>query len=327
MAGALSLTELLPLVDALADSQWHSGEALAETAGISRAALAKRIEKLRDWGLEFEARQGLGYRLVQPLERLSQGELQACVPASLTVRVATEIDSTNRALLDADAAQDPQALFAEYQSAGRGRRGREWRSPFAANLYLSLAWSFNAWPPQLTTLPLAIGVACARALRAVGADGVRLKWPNDLYLDGRKLGGILIEHRGEAGGLCRVVIGIGLNVAMSKQQGEGIDQSWISLDQSLTAAGRPAASRNALATVLLGELHALLSGFEHERAASWRTEWDALDLTRDRVVNVLGTAPFSGTARGIDEVGALRVQLPEGEIRAVHSGDVSLRLA
>ncbi|MDB5972869.1 MAG: biotin--[acetyl-CoA-carboxylase] ligase [Hydrocarboniphaga sp.] len=311
------------LLATLADGVWHSGEALAVIAGITRAGLAKRVDKLRELGLDVEARQGLGYRLAQPLERLDAASLQDAAPSGLRVAVVDSTDSTNRQLLDAPAAEDPQALFAEYQTAGRGRRGRVWRSPYGANVYLSLAWSFAAWPPQLTALPLSVGVACARALRDAGLARAQIKWPNDLWVDRRKLGGILIEHRGEAGGACRVVVGIGINVAMSGAQADGIDQAWISLDEALAAK----ASRNALAAALLQRLHAVLSRFEHEGFAPFAAEWNALDLTRDQPVRISGTAPIDGIARGVDEIGALIIDGADGERRAVHSGDVSLRLA
>lgn len=310
------------LLDTLADGQWHSGEALAASAGITRAGLAKRVDKLREMGLDVEARQGLGYRLTQPLERLDAAHLQATAPAGLRVAVVDSTDSTNRQLLDAAPIDDPQALLAEYQTAGRGRRGRVWRSPYGANLYLSLAWSFTQWPPQLTALPLAVGVACARALRSVGLQTLQLKWPNDLWVDHRKLGGILIEHRGEAGGACRVVTGIGLNVAMSNAQADGIDQAWISLDEALGTK----ASRNAVASALLTALHGVVGAFEYQGFAPLAAEWSALDLTRDQPVQITGTPSYQGIARGVDEIGALQVDV-DGERRAVHSGDVSLRLA
>ena len=240
MARPLSEDELLRLIDALAPGEWQSGEALAAEAGVTRAALAKRVTHLRDWGLQVEAEAGRGYRLAQPLQRLDAARIRAALPAIArdrlrSVEVLARTDSTNQRLLEADAAQDPQALFAELQTAGRGRRGREWRSPFGANLYLSLGWSFPAWPPQLSALSLAVGVACARALRKTGLHQVMLKWPNDLRVGDDKLGGILIEQRGEAGGACRVVIGIGINVSMSAEQAGALGQPWTSLQAALAS--------------------------------------------------------------------------------------------
>ncbi len=325
MAQPLSEQEQLELLDRLADGDWHSGEMLAAGFGISRAALAKRIDRLRDWQLQVESRQGLGYRLSQPIERLQQAPLQAAVPG-MGVRVAAVVDSTNSRLLDAPAEHDPQALCAELQTAGRGRRGRAWVSPFGANLYLSVAWSFAAWPPQLTALPLAVGVACARALRRVGLHNLQLKWPNDLLVEGRKLGGILLEHRGESGGGCRVVIGIGINVRMPDVLAAEVTQPWLNLDAALAAQGQPPASRNDLAAALLVELQRLLLDYGHSGFAPMVEEWCALDLVHERPVRVLmGERELLGVARGVDEQGALIVDAA-GERHHLHSGEVSLRV-
>jgi BirA family transcriptional regulator, biotin operon repressor / biotin---[acetyl-CoA-carboxylase] ligase len=330
MARPLGEDELLRLIDALASGEWCSGEALAAQAGVTRAALAKRVSHLRDWGLDVEAEAGRGYRLSQPLQRLDAAAIRAALaPATRdrlrSVEVLARTDSTNQRLLEADAAQDPQALFAELQTAGRGRRGRSWRSPFGANLYLSLAWSFAAWPPQLSALSLAVGVACARALRAAGLDAVMLKWPNDLRVGDDKLGGILIEQRGEAGGACRVVIGIGLNVAMTPAQAGNLGQPWISLHAALAAAGRQPPPRNALAAGLLDQLVAALLQFDTAGFEPFLHDWNTLDLTANRPVRIEGAEPLQGIARGVDPQGALIVEA-QGQRRQVHSGEVSLRL-
>lgn len=328
MTRALEDAELLPLLDALADADWHSGEGLAAAAGISRAALAKRIDRLLDWQLEIEARAGLGYRLAQPLQRLDAAVIRAGLSASAqmllnTVAVALRVDSTNQRLLDSGAAQDPQALFAEAQTAGRGRRGRAWRSPFGANLYLSLGWSFKIWPPQLGTLPLVVGVACARALAKIGIANVGLKWPNDLRIGNAKLGGILIEQRGEFGGACRVVAGVGINFAMSAAQAGVIEQEWTTVQAAL---GGITCSRNMLAVALLNELLLALTAFEQRGFSPFRGEWSALDLSAGREVRIEGPGQtLIGRACGIDESGALIVDVA-GQRHFVHAGEVSLRL-
>jgi BirA family biotin operon repressor/biotin-[acetyl-CoA-carboxylase] ligase len=329
MARALDEADLLELIDALAPGGWRSGEELAAQAGVTRAALAKRVGHLRDWGLEVEAEPGRGYRLAQPLQRLDADRIRALLPVDRPLRgldVQPRTDSTNQRLLEADAGADPQALFAELQTAGRGRRGRQWRSPFGANLYLSLAWSFPAWPPQLSALSLAVGVACARALRAVGLREAMLKWPNDLRVGEHKLGGILIEQRGEAGGACRVVIGIGLNVAMTAAQAGELGQPWVSLNDALAAHGREAPERSALAAALLGELLGALEQFQHEGFAPFLPDWTTLDLTANQPVRIEGGGePLHGIARGVDAQGALIVEA-QGRRQHVHSGEVSLRL-
>lgn len=324
MAAALSEAELLALVDVLADGDWHSGEMLAADAGVTRAALSKRIERLREWQLDIESRQGLGYRLTAPLERLDARALQAQIP-TLRIKVAPIADSTNTQLLTADGADDPQALFAEMQTAGRGRRGRNWVSPFGANLYLSIAWSWTAWPPELSALSLAIGVACAKVLEAHGITDVRLKWPNDLLVDDRKLGGILIEHRGEAGGSCRVVVGIGLNLRMVASQADAVTQAWINLDEARVRHGLPPVGRNAFAAALLRELHAMLQTFDRDGFSRVAADWARFDATRDTGVRILnGEQVLEGIARGVDTNGALLIDAVDGRHR-IHAGEVSLR--
>lgn len=327
MAAALSEADMLALVDAIADGAWHSGETLAAGFGISRAALAKRIDKLSDWQLQVESRQGLGYRLVPPLQRLDAAALQAAVPG-LHVQVAALVDSTNTRLLEADAALDPQALFAELQTAGRGRRGRSWVSPFGANLYLSLAWSWPTWPRELTALSLAVGVACARVLRDAGLHSLRLKWPNDLLVHNRKLGGILIEHRGEAGGGCRVVIGIGINLRMVEAQAAEVTQPWTTLDAALRDDGAVPLHRQALAAALLASLDDLLRHYAEHGFSAIAAQWAAFDATRDAAVRISGSGePLLGIARGVDRDGALIVEAEDGVRHRLHAGEVSLRLA
>lgn len=247
MAVALSQADLLALVDQLADGRWHSGEALAEAFGLSRAALAKRVARLADWQLQVEARQGLGYRLSSPMERLDTARVQAAVPGwRVTVEAVT--DSTSTQVMAAAPAADPQVVLAEMQTGGRGRRGRSWVSPFGTQLALSVAWSFDAMPPQLGALPLAVGVCCAEVLRSFGLADVGLKWPNDILVGERKLGGILLEHRGEAAGGCRIVIGIGLNLSLTAAQAGSVDQPWINLRDALLASSQPVVGRNRLAS-------------------------------------------------------------------------------
>jgi BirA family transcriptional regulator, biotin operon repressor / biotin---[acetyl-CoA-carboxylase] ligase len=332
MAQALGQDELLALVDRLADGDWHSGERLASECGISRAALAKRIERLKDWQLVVEARQGLGYRLPAPIERLDQPRLQAAVGTDMHVHVVAVTDSTSSRLLDSAATDDPQAMLAEYQTAGRGRRGRDWITPFGAQLALSLAWSFEAMPRRLSALPLAVGVVCARVLHAYGATAVRVKWPNDLVVDGgaaglRKLAGILLEHRGEGGGGCRVVVGVGVNLAVQAAQAQALVQPWINLAEVLEHCDVARVSRNALAAALLRELQALMLAYPRTGFSTVASDWERLDATRDRQVHVVaGDRSFDGVACGIDDDGALLVEAA-GIVHRLHAGEVSLRVA
>jgi len=329
MARTVGEAELRPLLLTLADGAWHSGERLAETAGLTRAGLAKRMHKLTDLGLELETRTGQGYRLPQPLDLLEPDSIVGALPPEVRGRVPVSVafstGSTNRELLDADPARDPRALLAEHQAAGRGRSGRTWHSPFGANLYLSLSWTFGQWPETLTALPLAVGVATAEALRESGLDALGLKWPNDLILEGRKLGGILIEQRSEAGGNCRVVIGLGLNVSMRPSQAGHvlIGQPWIGLREHL---GPRTPSRNVLAARVIARWVTMLDRFAREGFVPFAPAWQALDITRQRAVTVqAGDACYSGIAQGVDASGALLVDIG-GQRQRLLSGEVSLRL-
>jgi BirA family biotin operon repressor/biotin-[acetyl-CoA-carboxylase] ligase len=344
MARTLNEEQLLPLLRTLADGGWHSGEALAREAGITRAGLSKRLQKLMQWGLEIETQPGRGCHLVHPLDLLDadliRGALPPALQGRLAVRVLAGTDSTNAQLLAADASGDPQALLAEHQSAGRGRHGRSWHSPFGTNLYLSLAWTFPQWPTALTALSLATGVATVEALAELKLAELKLKWPNDLWCGHSKLGGILIEQRGESGGACRVVIGLGLNVAMRSATTAHIGQPWTTLAEQLGAvagviektSGPPALahgaapSRNGLAAHILARWVAMLERFGREGFAPFEPAFRALDLLRNRAVTLtLPEGELGGVARGVDESGALLVDAGDAR-RRILSGEVSLKV-
>lgn len=315
-----------------------SGDALAEAGGQTRAAVWKRIDALRAAGIAIEARPGRGYALAQPLELLDAGAIQAALPGNVraalhALEVAWTVDSTNTRLLERAAPADgAEVLLAERQTGGRGRRGRQWASPLAANLYLSLSRAFGGGLARLPGLSLVAGVATVEALHALGFTGVRLKWPNDLVVvDGirgggpgplRKLGGLLVEGGGEHAGPVRAVIGLGVNVRMPASHGAAIDQPWI--DLATLADGVPL-SRNAIVATLLTHWLPALAAFDAHGLEGFLPRYAALDVLDGRRVQVeaRGTTR-SGIALGLAPDGALRVRFDEGEQR-VHSGEVSVR--
>lgn len=232
------------------------------------------------------------------------------------------LDSTNAEVLRRmqRGAVGGLVCLAEQQSAGRGRRGRQWVSPFGANIYLSAAWEFTS-AAALEGLSLAVGVAVAAALRSVGLPSATLKWPNDVLCDGAKLGGILVEMVGDATGACKIVVGIGLNVRMPPQAVADIDQQWTDVE---TAAGVEV-SRNQIVIALLDELLPLLATYESGGFLPWREPWLALDAHAGREVTVSGGEQHTkGIARGIDATGALIVETETGE-QIFHGGEVSVR--
>lgn len=304
-----------------------SGDLLAQETGLTRTAIWKRVQALREAGVAIAGSAGHGYALEQPLDLLDAGALLDGLPAAAradiaSLSVAWSVDSTNSELLRQDTpAAGCAVLLAERQTGGRGRRGRSWASPLAAHIYLSLARRFGGGLARLGGLSLVAGVAVAEGLRDLGLSRVGLKWPNDLVIDGRKLGGLLVEGGGEAGGPVRAVIGLGLNVRMPAAQAGLIDQPWLDLAQALPGP----TSRNAVARAVLGRLPPALALFDAEGLAPFRPRYAALDaLHGQRVVVRLDRGDVFGTAEGIAEDGALRLRTPQG-LRDFHAGEVSVR--
>lgn len=211
--------------------------------------------------------------------------------------------------------------MAEQQTAGRGRRGRQWISPFGANLYLSCVWEFFDGAAALEGLSLATGVAVAEALDTLGVSGISLKWPNDVLLSESKLAGILLEMTGDPSGRCQVVLGIGVNHRMPPALATAIEQKWARLDDT-----NPGISRNVLAARIISNVLLMLQSFEEEGFAPFQPRWQALDAFYGRnVVIKTGAADIEGVADGVDRTGGLRLLTPHG-LQVMKGGEVSLRL-
>jgi BirA family biotin operon repressor/biotin-[acetyl-CoA-carboxylase] ligase len=303
-----------------------SGSELARESGLTRAAVWKHIQALREAGIAIVARPGTGYALAAPLDLLDATRIRAGLAADAareieSCEVAWQVDSTNAELLRRRASTGMQVLLAESQTAGRGRRGRAWASPLAAHLYLSLQRRFDGGIAALAGLSIAVGVAAAEALRALGFATVCLKWPNDLVVGDRKLGGILIEFGGEDSGIVRAVIGIGINVRMPAAAAAAIDQPWTDLQR----LGSPVPSRNALAAALVSAQANALRQFAECGLAPFLSRWNDLDALGGRPIEVIaGSHREAGIALGIDARGALRVRHADGE-REYHSAEISVR--
>jgi BirA family biotin operon repressor/biotin-[acetyl-CoA-carboxylase] ligase len=318
---------------ALSDGQFHSGQDLAGQLGVSRSAVWKAAGALRGLGATLHAVRNRGYRLAGAAEPLDaqriRGLLERTVQAHVRgVETAWSLDSTNTVLLarPSPPAGESEVLLAEYQTAGRGRRGRTWLAPPGGAVCLSLNWTFREVPAQLGALSLVVGVCILRALRELGLAQVQLKWPNDLLVSGRKLGGILIELRAESAGPAYVVIGIGLNVALGPQLLEKIAATGIAATD-LRAAGLQDASRNRVVAQLVSACLSGLLEFEHAALGPFIEDWRHADALKGRDVNVNGAQGVAhGVARGIDPDGALLVETARGLERFV-SGDVSVRAA
>lgn len=316
------------LLQALAEGP-NSGDALARRFGLTRAAVWKRIEALRAGGVPILAEAGRGYRLEHPVELLDAGAIrQAMTPAAATalcdIEVAWSLDSTNAEALRRGApAHGTRALFAERQTAGRGRRGRSWIGSPGNSLLLSLSRRFDGGLARLGGLSLVAGVAVAEALQAIGLHAVALKWPNDIVVAGRKLGGVLVEGSGEAAGSASAVLGLGLNLRMPVAAGAVLDQPWTDLASHLT----PLPARNRIAARLLDHLLPALDLFDEAGLPPFLSRYAPFDALQGApIVLHQHGAQVEGVALGVAGDGALRVAVA-GTERRVHSGEVSVRRA
>lgn len=314
----------------LSDAGFASGQELAAELGVTRSAIWKAVHSLEEAGVRIEAVSNRGYRLADGIAALDGVDITVRLPAGARARlarceVAWSLPSTNAALLAGPEPSPGQAfvMLAEQQTAGRGRRGREWLAPLGGALCLSLAWTFTELPRDLAALSLVVGTCALRALESRGVHGLALKWPNDLVAADRKLGGILIEMRAESAGPVMVVIGIGVNVALGAPLRARVEATGTDPVDVAEAGG--STDRNALAAALVAQLLDALPRFATQGLAPFGGQWREADALRGRQVAVnLGEERHVGIARGIDTHGALLVETPQG-LRRFIAGEVTVR--
>ena len=315
----------------LADGEVHSGEALAAALGVTRSAVWKAAKALRDLGVTLKATRHRGYQLGNACEALNAERIRADLSREVRdkvrqLEVAWSLESTNSALVarSGPSLGASEVLLAEFQTAGRGRRGRAWLAPPGGAICLSLSWTFPQIPRDVGALSLAIGVCVLRALQAQGVKDTQLKWPNDILIGDRKLGGILIELRAESAGPASAVIGIGLNVALGSALLDKVGALGLPATD-LICAGLASPSRNRLAAALIETCILGLLQFEQEGLRPFVEEWRHADALRGRPIAVHAADEGArGLARGIDLSGALLVETPHG-LRKFLSGDVTVR--
>lgn len=316
------------LLQRLADGAVHRGTAVAAELGVSRAAVAKQVARLRELGWDIVTT-AEGYRLPAGQQPLDRAVLERSL-AGLRGRIARfelldTVDSTSSHLARLAPPDDGrvQVCIAEHQHAGRGRHGRPWHARPGGSIALSVAATLPLAPPALAGLSLATGVVCAETLAALGIADVRLKWPNDLLVGPAKLGGILVEISGEAGGPSRVILGIGVNHNLGDLR-PGPAGSVTDLTRS---APQPVPGRSETTGALAAAAVELLEDFRHRGLAPYLARWARLDDLAGREVEVHSPGkPVRGIALGVAHDGALRVRTPGGE-RTFLSGEVSVRPA
>lgn len=314
------------LIQQLSDGKIHSGEALAQLAGISRAAIAKHIDQLQQVGLDIYAISGKGYRLAQPLQLLDITQIKQWQAAGMPEILLQHLtDSTNTQLLkklqEGQALQKGQAIVAEAQSAGRGRRGNHWYSPFGCNLYFSMYWQLEQGIQAAMGLSLVVGVAIAKLVESLYGLDIRLKWPNDLYASHKKLGGVLVELTGQTHADCDVVIGIGLNIQMPASGATVINQAYTDLSTETGAA----VNRNQLVAMLQQELVTTLLVFEKKSFAVFAEEFNRRNEFAGLSVRLSGGSESQyGVCCGVDLQGGLLLRQGE-QLKSFYGGELSLR--
>lgn len=319
---------LLPLLRHLADGRFHSGQALAQTFSISRASICNLVHVAQELGLNIHAVRGRGYQLVAPPAWLNRAKIENALGSMAQyyqVQILDATESTNSVLMQAaeSGAPDGSVMCAEYQFAGRGRRGRHWHSVLGGSLTFSVLWRFEEGIAALVGLSLAVGVAMARALNQYSRYPVKLKWPNDVLVDYRKLAGILVEIQGDIQGPSFAVVGIGLNFRLPAAQRESIDQAVVDLEEMQVQV-----DRNSLLATCLIELKSVMDVMRQDGFSGLRAEWEAHHAHAGHAVSLLlpDQRTVTGIARGVDDTGAFLLQTDNGTCVAYNSGDIRLRI-
>ncbi len=329
------------LLNLLADGEFHSGEVFARQLGVSRASVFNALAEVEDYGVVLQRIRGRGYRLAHPWQRLDRDEILRWLgkdAGKFDIEILPQAASSNTLLLQraglefaSGRAPGGSVLAVELQTAGRGRMGRSWHSGLGNALTFSLLWRFDCGLNALSGLSLAVGVALTRALKKLGAQGVQLKWPNDILTGPLrqaqdrhgKLGGVLIEAQGDMLGPSAAVIGIGLNCALPDNLAQQIDQPASALDE--VCAVMP--TRNQLLAVLLQELAVVLQQFAQHGFAALRDEWEQCHIHQNKPIRlqIPDGSTLSGIARGVSGSGELCLETAQG-MRRFNSGEVGVRL-
>lgn len=318
------------LVKILSDGAFHSGTDVGNKLGITRAAVCKNIHHLIHAGMDVHRVTGRGYKLGQPLVVLDKRRILKFIGASapMDIRnrlyVVDRVDSTNRFLSERAASGEfvhGVICLAEMQQAGRGRRGRAWVATPYSNLMLSMAWEFPGGLSIVTGLSLAAGVAVLRALEEYGVSGLKLKWPNDVLWNGRKLAGLLVEVQGEAAGPTRVILGVGVNACINRDDAGRIDQPWVDLKNILGKT----VDRNRLAALMIRHLDSMFQVFSENGFPPFREPWQAHHFYQGRRVRLIqGVREITGTVEGINDDGGLLIRHAKAR-KVYHSGEISMR--
>lgn len=316
------------LIDLLAVPGVHSGTELGKKLGISRVAIKKRIDRLASIGFPVETVSGRGYKLKENVELLSKAHIVKAIQFEnqnqhLNLQVFQHLDSTNTQLSSMSSQLGQvNVVLTESQSMGQGRRGRSWVSSPYKNLMLSVGYTYDAWPDNPSAISLAFSVAVHRALMALGANSIKLKWPNDLVSQEAKLGGLLVSAAGEADGDLALVLGVGINMDVEENLLADIDQPAI----DLAIIGHSRISRNALAAEIISNTADMLSLYPQTGFKPFADYWNEhATFVGEQVRLFDNEQEFTGVLKGVDEFGELCLLDQQGRLSKFNRSELSLR--
>jgi BirA family biotin operon repressor/biotin-[acetyl-CoA-carboxylase] ligase len=304
-----------------------SSEELCKLAGISRAAIWKHIEKLRQEGYEIEASPHLGYRLIAVPDRLIPSEVKWALNTKIIgkeILSYKKVDSTNDVAykLAEKGMKEGCVIFAEEQERGKGRHGRNWLSPPHTGIYLSFILRPEIAPNEIARITLLAAVCVAKAIRGATGLSAMIKWPNDIIVNGRKICGILTEMKAEQDRVDFLIVGIGVNVGTNERS---LPKGASSIRVELRRAGRTMThpSRLEIARRILEEVERHYIRLNKSGFKAIMDDWKHLSsMPGSRIKVAMQTRSLEGIVHDIDENGALIVRLDSGILEAVSSGDI-----
>jgi BirA family biotin operon repressor/biotin-[acetyl-CoA-carboxylase] ligase len=318
-----------PILQRLADGQFHSGEALAQHFKVSRATIFNALAHAQSLGITLFSVRGRGYKLPHPVVLLDHAQVLQAIGEQrewFHVVILDEVASTNTYLMQqaAKGAAHVTCVAAHMQTQGKGRRGRTWVSQLGASLTFSLLWRFQCGASALSGLSLAVGVALIRTLHQLGLTEVQLKWPNDVLVNGKKLAGILIELQGDMEGPSAAVIGVGINLNLPKHVLSSIDQP----ATDVASLRDTPISPSEMLGLALKHISDCLQQFEQQGFLGLRDEWLRHHAYQHQAVRMLmpNGVETQGTVKGVAEDGILLVETAFG-LQRFSAGEISLRSA
>ena len=322
---------LFPVLNILSDGKFHSGEAIAKHFKVSRVTIWQAIAEAEKLGVEIFSVRGKGYSLSHPVQFIDEVKVKKAIgemASWFNIKVFDVLDSTNNFLMQEAPKGYPHAscVVANIQTSGKGRRGRQWQSSLGENLTFSFLWRFTKGAAALSGLSLAVGTSLIRSLKKINVNQALLKWPNDILVKDdegyKKLAGILIELQGDMDGQCAAIIGIGINLKLSKNQLAKIDQPAIDINQCIDNV----VDTNEFLGIIIKDLTEVSAKFESNNFEYFKDEWQSYDAFQDQFISIsLGDGGIiSGKEHGVNDMGALEVITEDG-IKTFSSGEVSIR--